>query len=221
MGLDVNLCRYDNLEDAKDMDFEDYETVEENSSINADHLFKIGYLRSSYNDGGIDRVLKNMGLPTLWDIFGADGEEYAFQPDWETALAIAKNVLTLYRSKTKLAAFDVAHNHFTVEREGIYGPRSARGAVEILETYLKKKDEGAFAFSDGNFSALEGDFFLSGFEILAAVVGVNTFDQPCVYIVHRMMDDDWYDEALQITIEMIEWVIAQEDRDHYVLHWSY
>ena len=34
------------------------EEVRLDSKVHADHMFKIGYLRSSYNDGGIDRILR-------------------------------------------------------------------------------------------------------------------------------------------------------------------
>jgi len=39
------------------------------STIDPEHLFKIGYFRSSYNGSGIENVLSTRGLPTLHDIF--------------------------------------------------------------------------------------------------------------------------------------------------------
>ena len=41
----------------------------------SDHLFKLGYFRSSYNDGGIERILMNMGLPTLHEVFGKEDND--------------------------------------------------------------------------------------------------------------------------------------------------
>lgn len=68
-----------------------------------DHMFKIGYLRSSYNASGINGVLRVMGIPDLYYIFrdGMDDEEYVFQPTWEACLDRAKEVLLLYREAHK------------------------------------------------------------------------------------------------------------------------
>lgn len=55
-------------------------------------MFKIGYFRSSYNSGGINRVLANMGLPTLDEIMGAN-DNYVFQPNWKKALENVESVI--------------------------------------------------------------------------------------------------------------------------------
>ena len=45
------------------------EQLEESHPDYPDHYFKLGYFRSSYNSGGIERILRNLGLPTMDDIF--------------------------------------------------------------------------------------------------------------------------------------------------------
>ena len=62
----------------------------EDSTIDPKHLFKLGYFRSSYNERGIERVMRNINLPGLHDIFGVKGEEYNVRPDWQEALEIGR-----------------------------------------------------------------------------------------------------------------------------------
>ncbi len=60
----------------------DVKKVEKDSKKYPSHMFKIGYFRSSYNDGGINQVLQRIGLPTLGTIFGETKEDkYCFRPN--------------------------------------------------------------------------------------------------------------------------------------------
>src|SRR6185295_11284101 len=90
--------------------------IEIDSALYPDHMFKIGYLRSSYNDEGINRVLRNAGLHDLSEIF-QPGERYAFRPDWDEALARAKYVLDRWQlrqesEESKFFVFEIAPNPF-------------------------------------------------------------------------------------------------------------
>lgn len=67
------------------------------SKIYPDHKFKIGYYRSSYNDGGIERVMRKIGLPGLHEIF-EPGEEYNFKPNWDEALTRVNAAITGYEA---------------------------------------------------------------------------------------------------------------------------
>src|SRR5882672_9079589 len=51
------------------------EQIEIDSTVHPKHMFKIGYLRSSYNDGGINRILQDRIGRDLGDIFNPD-EDY-------------------------------------------------------------------------------------------------------------------------------------------------
>ena len=91
-----------------------------------DHLFKIGYFRSSYNESGINYVLESRGLPTLWTVFDAKPGE--FVPDWEKSLERANYLLTdLKRSLKELP--------YTVLSIG-HSPRDSevKGPNEVLTT---------------------------------------------------------------------------------------
>lgn len=59
------------------------EGIEIPSKTDPGHLFKIGYWRSSYNSGGINNILRKMGLMDLYGIVPeAQGDAYHIQPDW-------------------------------------------------------------------------------------------------------------------------------------------
>ncbi len=45
-------------------------------------------------------------------------------------------------------------------------------------------------------------------------------DMPCTYLVYEAGDMDWYKQALEIVVEMIEWVLGQPDPSKFYLHWS-
>ena len=56
------------------------EKIEIASAKHPKHYWKVGYFRSSYNGGGIDRVLDRFGLPGLDDLFPAKGDDdYGYQ----------------------------------------------------------------------------------------------------------------------------------------------
>jgi len=82
MGLDVYLANGKTYNTEWECD--DYETIEINSTLYPEHLFKIGYFRSSYNSGGINRVANRYSLLDLYDIF--DPHSYTFIPDWADAM---------------------------------------------------------------------------------------------------------------------------------------
>lgn len=66
-----------------------------------EHLFKLGYLRSSYNGGGINNILRNTIGKDLYYIFrGEDdsGEEYYRLIDWPAALVKCQEVLAEYKA---------------------------------------------------------------------------------------------------------------------------
>jgi len=45
-------------------DCSNYEKMERDSSLYPEHYFNMGYFRSSYNGSGIERILKNLGVPS-------------------------------------------------------------------------------------------------------------------------------------------------------------
>jgi hypothetical protein len=62
------------------------EQIEFDSDTYPEHMFKIGYMRSSYNSGGFNSVVSKLVGHDLYWLFGVEGvDEYHVRPDWKTA----------------------------------------------------------------------------------------------------------------------------------------
>jgi len=194
------------------------ESIELPSAKYPDHYFKIGYFRSSYNDGGINRILGNLGLPDLYKIFNRkDDDEYHFKPDWERALNNTKSVITKLKKKSNLRCFDISWNEFKNPDEcEITDERKA------MDVFIKEKN--THADSDG-YSNINGHFYIKEpIKVYGLVSGVkkllfNDVKLPCTYYICEG-DNEWYIQALEIVQETIEYVLSQSDKDKYILHWS-
>ena len=193
----------------------DIETIELDSKLYPDSMFKIGYLRSSYNSGGINSVLRRIGCPDLYDIF-QPGDEYNVTVDWEGARDRAENAVNQLKAymATEMAQYDV------IEVNG-YDPV---GSKEEALALLKKELEGS-SKSFNSYSNRAGDWFLDGLQIVGAVPGKPNFmGTPTYYLFTKSTGDDnnfkWYVESLEVTLEMIDYVLEQPDPDNYFLAWS-
>lgn len=200
---------------------------EEPSAKHADHYFKVGYFRSSYNDGGINNVLRRYGLPDLYYIMGA-GDDYEFTPDWTASRARAEEVLNKLRAlpHADLDIMTVAANPFSSPGSLPQSVEDAR--VRLLETVGRQRGDSSFG---GSFSNGHGDFFLEdgGLEVVALIPGFEeSFTkalfgqaQSCIYVAYRKKDgNEWYEKALEIVIETCDFVLSKPDPENYYLHWS-
>jgi len=190
--------------------------TEEDSKNHPDHYFKVGYFRSSYNASGIERILKNMGLPGLdWVFDRENSEEYCFLPDWK----IAKERIQILRAKfEEQDPYRVAHvsqNRFT---ESLV--TSEAKALEIFKSQLDNKKDQPGGF--GNYSNSDGEFYLEEpLQVVAMIPGkYKVFkEMDCVYIITKS-DNSWYENALEIVEETIDFVLAKPDQEKYRIHWS-
>jgi hypothetical protein len=182
-----------------------------------DHYFKIGYLRSSYNGGGINRVLMNLGLPSLYEIFGReDNDDYVWAPDWEMSLIRVKEVIEQLKAMPKLRCFTVSPNELAADANN-----TIESELDAMRVYSTERES---SFSDG-YSNIHGYFYhkeplkiyglVQGFR--KALFGDRKF--PCVYVIQEG-ENEWYIQALEITQATIEYVLSQPDKDKYFLHWS-
>lgn len=189
------------------------ERIEFDSKTDKDHYFKVGYLRSSYNGAGIDAVLRNLGLPTLSDIFGYENE-YCFQPDWAEALKMCESVIDQLQSKGNYRCFHVSENMFG--GKGL--PQNEKEAMDIFMAEINRSDKSSFdAYSNG-----KGEFWLKEpMKVHAIIPGEYSIFRPmkCCYVIMEG-GNEWYINALQITKETIEYVLARPDKEKYWLHWS-
>jgi len=213
MAASLGLDEWGDDADAK-------EQVEMDSKLFPKHMFKIGYFRSSYNEGGIERILKNFGLPTLYDIFEiTDKHQYQIKPDWEQAL---NNVVsTIFKLGAKgnyrvrpLYIHNYNDNH----------PKNPKEALDIFLSELEsKKESEEKGHEPYNYSNGKGEFNLAEPEkVLAYIPGENRYifnDRPCMFVVTES-SNEWYIQALEIVKETIEYVLKQENKEQYCLHWS-
>lgn len=199
--------------------------VEHNSRLYPEHMFKIGYLRSSYNGSGINRLLRDRLQTSLDEIFSA--VEYEFQPDWQATRERAIKTLEGWRflnasmGGKAYRVDEVGMNVFIPPGE--YTTHSAADALKIFHGQLDaNKGRLSDCLSYGN---RDGDFYLG--EPLPVVGLIPGFREsfggrslPVVYVVYEAKDDAWYTQALEIVIENCEWVLEQSDKENYWLHWS-
>lgn len=200
------------------------------SKVDPEHYFKLNYLRSSYNGGGINHVLRDAGVMTLYGIF-TGGEEsdppYHFVPDWAASLERVDAAIEAWRSHLaapggNVRVMEVRHNMFTSLSDL---PSSEAAALAIYRREAGREHAPDF-MSYGN---RDGEFWLDGLTLRALIPGVTRRilgdgQEPIVYAVFDVKVDDgkedWHLTALKITREMIEFVLAQPDRDRYYLTWS-
>ena len=195
---------------------DEIEAIEQDSKIHPDHMFKVGYLRSSYNSGGINSVLERIGCPNLYDIFEHDDGEYNFTPDWVQAQARAQDAIAKMKTfmGSEMADYDV------IEVSGFDPVSSKEEALALL-----KKELGHKSSFGGGYSNRSGDWFMEGLQIVGAVPGRGSFmGNPTYYLFTKSEKPggtyEWYLQALEVTLEMIDYVLAQPNPDTYYLAWS-
>lgn len=189
------------------------ERVEMDHPDYPDHYFKIGYFRSSYNDGGIERILKNLGLPTMHDVFEKEDEEYQFQPNWERSLVKVEELIDRFKSEGAYRVRDISHNIF---KDPATTPASAAAALEIFRKELARgPHKHNYSNSDGEFCFHENE------KVLAFIPGTSKIFRtaPCIYVVTES-DNSWYIQALEIVRDTCKYVLNQKDKEKYYLHWS-
>ena len=191
-----------------------------------EHYFKIGYFRSSYNDGGINHVLSIAEIPGLYEIFGVDhnNHEYSIVPDWNASKDRALKAIAQYREYLKNSGGFITERIRSAPRPTV----DEKGVLDsFLNEYKKWKDSG----SDERFSCYENAsaaYFLKGNGIKVFAVYPNVspgcFGPETILVVKRPddwnPDSDWYYQALLIVVETIDYVLAQPDKEHYSFHWS-
>lgn len=99
MGIDVYLMRREDRPTGQSADVAGT-PIEIESAKHPSHRFSVGYFFSSYNEGGIEQVLKRARLKGLHWIFNVD-KQSEVTPDW--ALALTRVNRTIEKYSTYLA----------------------------------------------------------------------------------------------------------------------
>jgi hypothetical protein len=207
------------------------EKIAQNSVTEPDHLFKIGYLRSSYNEGGINNVMRNARLPGLYEIFayGDHDEDRDFVPDWNASRERCVAAIDGFEAylKSPAARFYVAefrHNPFVDPSELPTSKAEAMDAFMKTAEHRLDKPEGEFS----NFSNGLGEFFMKGAKLFGVIYGtanklLGGGKQPVVYAIIEHADQGamtWYLNALKITLETIDFVLNHEKPETFFFRWS-
>jgi hypothetical protein len=187
-----------------------------------DHLFKIGYFRSSYNEGGLDSVLWRAGLPTLYDIFCPPDGEHRFVPDWVACLGRARGAVERLRDyasrpEARYEVLVVCCRNALGEDPNRQRPAEPRAALRLFSEMLREaRPTGIDEFGD-----YYGEYFLGEPLRVAGAIRGTYFSIPCVYLVYEH-PGRWERciQALEIVCETVEYVLSQPDRDDYYLWWS-
>lgn len=188
----------------KKLKVEEYEGkgIRFNSSKYPKHYFKVGYFRSSYNEGGINRILENSIHFDLYNIFDVGRGDHYIVPDWEKAREKTKQAIELFSLFIKETPFRVTR------ASGFHNKVS--GEEEALQVFLKELKTNP----KGDYSCMRGDFMFSGLKINAVIQGKED-----TYLIYKA-NLDWYVKALEIVLETIDYVLKQKDKEKYALYWS-
>lgn len=192
------------------------QSIELDSKKYPEHMFKIGYLRSSYNSGGINSVLDRAGCMSLYDIFDPKGDEYYIDVDWAAAKVRAQEAIDKYTAHLTgpMAGYDVMR----VTDFGHGGVNSDAEALEVFKKQLESRSEAGFR-SYGN---RDGDFYLDGVTV-CGIIPNRGFGGGTFLITKeeaKPISEDWYLQALVVTLEMIDYVLEQPDPENHFLGWS-
>lgn len=195
---------------------QEIDCIEQNSTLYPEHLFKVGYLRSSYNSGGINSVLKRFNCPDLYDIFEPN-EEYNFTPDWNGAQARAQEAIDTLNAfmKSDMANYDAIR---VTDFPG-GGVKEPQDALAVFKEQMDRK-KGGTGFN--SYSCREGEFWLDGITVVGVVPNTGWGGGSYIIVRNDKEESDlqWYKEALEVTKEMIDFVLAQPNPNTYYLAWS-
>lgn len=241
---------YDKLTDAekkelmpKDPEDGISEEIEQNSTHDPEHLFKIGYFRSSYNQGGVNSVLRRMGVGDLYHIFFEDEgrDAYIFRPNWGEALVRVSEVIARY---DELKAAARGHIVRAIPIQSFHTFEDVRSEADAMEIFLKelaKNDEQIARWeeegkpenhflgnpNDAAYSSYHGEFYFgrSAWTVKALIGGMVEYigqPQPGIYAVleQEPLEKDWYRDALMIVRETILYVLDSGEPESFYFHWS-
>lgn len=230
MGLDVYLVRA-----GQEL------PIEMPSGQHPDHLFKVGYFRSSYNPSGFNSVLRDF-LKDDCDLYYIMGQTWGgpgeFAPDWKVCWERGSEVLA--RLKKAMARDGGMFYALSVRpRNAVamlkrYTPDAPliRTGAEAIQAVRDERanhirnlelaaEKGGHAWDNYHNSA--GNFYMGehGAEVVGMVSGVApTYDadaadaeEPAVWVVLRgdRAAGEWYVKALEVVVETCAWVLNRPE----------
>ena len=196
------------------------QSIEIGSARYPDHLFKIGYFRSSYNNGGVNSVLRALGMPDLYDMFDASNGAYA-APDWAAARGRVTDVIAGIDAVIADPLGRFVTHEIPISQEPFDSESSALDAFK--ERYRQWQDSPHRGHFD-SFTSHNGTFFMSGVPIYGIVRAEDMYGGRLYLITDGTHEGEhyltWHRKALAIVLETIDYVLGQPDTDDYYLIWS-
>lgn len=193
------------------------ERIELDSALHPEHMFKIGYFRSSYNSGGINHLLNQYLGSSIYDLMGAENGDDA-QVDWQASkerILKAKqdlmDIMAKQGGKMYSANFERAAP-YDITR----GADSEEAAMKLFQEEAEKEH------SFGSFSNAYGSYFMEEPLKVSAMIrstATGIFGNG-FWIISERGDIDWYLESLDIMAETCDYVLAQPDIDKYYMYFS-
>ena len=218
LAMEMGLGKYGESSDGN--------SIRIDSELYPEHLFKIGYFRSSYNPGGVNSVLSRMSLPDLYYIFPHE-DVYQFIPIWNDSLKRVEEVLSLFKScmDTDIGKYDASFVHPIAHNGGV---KSEVEALKLFRDELQEHRKSGTGKRDApgtsdSYSSSKGEFYLGeGLVVYGMIFGSRySFESNGVYIIYKRDDLLWYLHALEIVVETINYVLNNPvEVGDYVLHWS-
>ncbi len=179
------------------------------SKSHPEHYWKLGYYRSSYNDGGFNTVVSRLTGEDLYSLLDPISQNYEFIPTRSQLQVCLNRAKSLQRDFAGLKdrAFSVSsESPFLMGNDSL--DTTAEQAIALLNGQLDKRvPDNEWG---NNFSNRDGAFFLDGLTVLAAVRGKDVLKRPCVHLIYRLEDEGFtfYSDALDILVESLEAQIA-------------
>lgn len=196
------------------------ECIERPSEKHPDHLFKVGYFRSSYNDGGINSVARVHDVPSLYDVFEPN-DEYHVKPNWKELRTRAESA----REKWTDAA-NRAGDFRVMQIRSFRGGNAIGSEAEALQIFLNEQARVPNRSDDYCYENQHGLFVTGGIDVRSLMIGVDRDglmkNEPCVYAIVKCKENPllWYVRAWEIVIETCDYVLSQPDPERFILHWS-
>lgn len=183
-----------------------------------DHLFTLGYFRSSYSSGGYNNVVTQLTRMNMYTVFEErvleddSGEfgEYMFVPDWKEA----RRRLTVLRKAL------VNSDRFIVDTV-ILNNQKISSEEDALDLFRQEREKD---MGDRSYSNRNGEFSpkkpMRIYGLIKGSTDVLKKGEPCVYVVTRMEDIDFYITATDIMIETCDMAIKDTDHTYFMYWWG-
>lgn len=195
--------------------------IRKKSELYPEHLFQVGYFRSSYNSGGFNNIMSTYGLATLYDLFPHSDREGYFVPDWKSSLDMAR--VALVKLENTMGSTAGENSVMFVGMNMFLSPDSyPKDKATAMSVFLENMGKDTFG---GDYSNAAGQFIKDGINVVAVLPGFDGWGSPGVYLFSKNKKEEgaplqFYYEALRIVVETIEYVLSKPDPHNYYFSWS-